>query len=109
MNNLCDTTSETATKRYVLGSKPRLKVAGTDEDGVLFIPTESRLSIKEPSGTIITYSGGDMFVASGYLFIYYNPPTTGWYQYEGWVKDGNGLEDANTRGFEVYDLVYLDV
>lgn len=92
----------------MLGTKPKLKVSSTDTEGVTFVPSEIRLSIKNPDGTIVTYSGGDMTTASGYMFVIYNPLTTGWYQYEGWVKDGNGLEDVATRGFEVYDLVYED-
>lgn len=93
--------------RYVLGTHPKLKVTTTDIDGVTFIPSEMRLSVKAPTGTITTYSGADMTVASGYLYIIYNPETTGWYEYEGWVKDGV-FEDASTRGFEIYDRVYAD-
>lgn len=100
--------STSRTNRYVLGTHPRLKVTSTDTDGVTFVPTEIRLSVKNPSGTITTYSGADMLTASGYMYVIYNPETPGWYQYEGWVKDGNGLEDASTRGFEIYDLVYQD-
>ena len=100
--------SRAHTNRYVLGTHPRLKVTSVDTDGVTFVPSEIRLSVKNPTGTITTYSGADMTTASGYMFVIYNPETTGWYQYEGWVKDGNGLEDVATRGFEVYDLVYED-
>lgn len=97
--------------RYVLGTSPRLKVIPKDEQGIFFVPTLSRLSVKHPSGTIYTWSGGDLTLASGYLF--YILPTsvadqTGWYQYESWVKDGNGLEDGATKGFEIYDLVHGD-
>lgn len=94
--------------RYVLGTKPKLKLTPVDTDGVSFVPTESRISVKAPTGVITTYSGADMTTVSGYSYVIYSPETVGWYQYEGWVKDGNGLEDAATRGFEVYDLVYQD-
>lgn len=95
--------------RYVLGTHPRLKVFPIDTEGIIFVPSEVRLSVKNPTGTIITYSGGDFtFVPSGYLYVIYAPETVGWYQYEAWVRDGNGLEDATTRGFEIYDLVYPD-
>lgn len=94
--------------RYVLGTTPRLKVTTKSEEGVIFVPTEARLSIKNPDGTITTYSGGDLTTASGYLYLIYHPSEVGFYQYEGWVKDGNGLEDASTRGFEIYDMVYYD-
>jgi hypothetical protein len=94
--------------RYVLGTHPRIKVTTVDTAGTIFVPSELRLSVKSPDGTITTYSGGDMVTASGYQYIIYSPQTTGWYQYESWVKDGNGLEDAATNGFEIYDLVYQD-
>lgn len=77
-----------------------------DEDGTFFVPTESRLSIKNPDGTITTYSGADLTTASGYLYRIYKPLEVGFYQAEAWVKDGNGLEDVDTWGFDVYDLVY---
>lgn len=94
--------------RYVLGSRPRLKITPVDQDGVFFVPSEIRLSVKEPTGSITTYSGGDLTTASGYLYALYKPLTTGYYEYEGWVKDSGGLEDASTKGFEVYDNVHLD-
>ena len=95
-------------KRYVLGSRPRLKLTPVDQEGIFFVPSESRISVKEPVGTITTYSGGDMTLASGYLYVLYKPETKGYYEYEGWVKDSGGLEDAATKGFEVYDNVYYD-
>lgn len=91
---------------YVLGGKPRLKVTPVDLDGDFFVPTEARLSIKDPSGAIITISGGDLTLASGYLYYRYHPQEIGWYEYESWVRDGNGNEDTDTRGFEVVDRVY---
>lgn len=94
--------------RYVLGSTPRLKLTTIDTNGITFVPTEARLDVKSPDGTIYTYSGGNMTSASGFLYVIFNPVLTGWYQYEGWVKDGNNLQDADTRGFEVYDLVHND-
>lgn len=99
--------TSTRPNRYVLGTHPRLKLSATDIDGVTFIPTEARLSIKNPTGTIVTYSGAELTAASGYMYVIYNPETIGWYEYEGWVKDGD-FEDASTRGFEVYDNVYQD-
>jgi hypothetical protein len=66
-----------------------------------------RLSVEQPDGVIVTYSGGELImVASGYFYALYRPLTIGWYEYEGWVKDGNGRENAQTRGFEVVDRVY---
>lgn len=92
---------------YVLGGKPELIITPTDLEGNFFIPSETRLSIKQPDGVIITYSGGDLtIVPSGYMFIDYRPPTRGWYEYESWVKDGNGREDTARNGFEVIDTVY---
>lgn len=91
---------------YVLGGKPELLLTTTDRNGNAFIPAESRLSVKAPDGTIVTYSGADMTQASGYLFYQYHPETVGWYEYEGWVKDPSGREDAATQGFEVIDNVY---
>lgn len=90
---------------YVLGSKPELDITPTDLDGVFFVPNESRLSVKQPDGTIVTFSGGDMVVASGYLYVLYQPQTVGWYEYEAWVKDGAGREAAQTNGFDVIDRV----
>lgn len=94
--------------RYVLGSTPRLKVITLDTEGEPFEPTEIRLSVKDPQGNIYTYSGAELTMASGYQFYIFHPLYVGWYQYEGWVKDGNGLEDAATKGFEIYDSVYPD-
>lgn len=107
-SNCQDSQTSTAANRYVLGTHPRLKVTATDTNGVTFVPSELRLSVKAPDGSITTYSGGDMITASGYQYIVYNPQIVGWYQYETWIKDGNGLEDAATKGFEIYDLVYVD-
>jgi hypothetical protein len=95
--------------RYVLGATPRLKVTTIDTEGVPFEPTETRLSVKHPDGTIYTWSGADLIAASGYFYhIFRNADTVGWYEYESWVRDGNGLEDAATKGFEIYDRVFSD-
>lgn len=93
---------------YVLGGKPNIKLTTDDVNGNNIIPVEARLSIKEPDGDIVTYSGEDMSmgVASGYLYYRYHPQTIGWYEYEGWVRDANGNEDASTKGFEVVDRVF---
>lgn len=92
--------------KYNLGSKPDLLLTTVGIHDESIIPTESRISVKSPDGVIFTVSGADMTVASGYMFYTYTPPTIGWYEYEGWVKDGTGREDAATRGFEVTDRVY---
>lgn len=91
---------------YVLGAKPELVFETEDINGNLIVPLEARLSIKQPDGVVLTYSGGDLTTASGYLYFLYSPPTIGWYEYEGWVKDATGREDASTKGFEVIDRVY---
>lgn len=91
---------------YVLGGKPEIDLTPTDLNGVFFVPTESRLSIKDPTGAITTYSGGDLILASGYLYVLYHPTVIGWYEYEAWIKDGFGREDTDSRGFEVIDSVY---
>lgn len=91
---------------YVLGGITEIDLTPTDLAGDFFIPSESRLSIKEPDGDIITVSGGDFITASGYLYYLYRPPTVGWFQYESWVKDSTGRETAQTNGFEVIDKVY---
>lgn len=93
---------------YVLGGTPELDLQFYDLDDEPFVPTESRLSVKQPDGEIITYSGGDLTLsgASGYLYTLYRPPVVGWYEYEGWGKDGNGREVTATNGFEVIDHVY---
>ena len=92
--------------RYVLGSTPEIDLTFYNPSNEPFSPSESRLSIKRPDGVILTYSGADLNQGSGYLYFIYNPPTIGWYEYEGWGKDGNGREIASTAGFEVYDRVY---
>jgi hypothetical protein len=94
--------------RYTLGGTPEVYGTAEDQNGALFIPSESRISIKQPDGDIITYSGGDMIVASGYYGVLYRPPTTGWYATETWAKDGTGREDTDSGGFEVIDSVYPD-
>lgn len=91
---------------YVLGSVPELDLAFETVGGEAFTPAQSRLSVKQPDGEIITVSGGDLIQASGYLYYLYKPPTIGWYEYEGWGKDGTGREVAQTNGFEVIDRVY---
>lgn len=91
---------------YVLGGKPELILTPLDLDGNFFIPTEARLSIKEPDGTIFTVSGSDLTVGSGYLYYTFHPEQIGWYEYEGWVKDGTGREDTDTHGFDVTDRVF---
>lgn len=92
---------------YILGGKPELDLLFIDEFGVPFTPIEMRLSIKEPSGDIVTVSGGDMILASGGAYTYlYRPPEIGWYEYEGWGMDGSTREVAQTNGFEVTDRVY---
>lgn len=62
---------------YVLGATPELDLTVYDTNKVAFIPTESRLSIKQPDGQIVTYSGGDLIEASGYLYTLYRPPIRG--------------------------------
>lgn len=94
---------------YVLGGKIEIDLYPTDLAGVFFVPSEMRLSIKEPNEQIVTYSGGDLTVASGYLFYLYRPPIVGWYEYESWVKDSTEREIAQTNGFEVIDRVYPDL
>ena len=105
MNNLAHKVKEQDINRYVLGTTPRLKIVPLTTEGIFFVPTLSRLSVKDPVGTIYTYSGADLTTASGYMYYIFHPALIGWYQYESWVKDGNGLEDVATHGFEVYDLV----
>lgn len=91
---------------YVLGGTPEIDVTPIDQDGLFFAPISMRLSIKQPDGAIITYSGSDLTTASGYYYVLYRPPTIGWYEYEGWVRDGAGREDTATNGFDVIDNVY---
>lgn len=91
---------------YNLGSRPELDLTPLDQDGNFFTPSEMRLSIKNPSGTILTVSGEDMILGSGYYYYQYYPETVGWYEYEGWVRDSAGREIADSKGFEVTDRVY---
>lgn len=90
---------------YNLGSTVELDAYPTDLENDFFIPEESRLSIKEPSGSIITVSGADLTVASGYMYYVYKPPEVGWYQYEVWHREDVN-EIAKTKGFEITDKVY---
>ena len=90
---------------YNLGGNVDILSTPTDLQDVFFVPQESRLSIKEPSGTIITVSGADITVASGYMVYEYKPPTVGWYQYEWWHREDT-KEVVKTLGFEVTDKVY---
>ena len=93
---------------YVLGGVQEIDIITKDRNNTVFIPSEARLSIKEPgpAGVIVTVSGDQLQTASGYQFYLYRPPTIGWYEYEVWVKDGSGREDTETNGFEVIDRVY---
>ena len=90
---------------YVLSSKPEIDVVPTDLAGVFFVPNQSRLSIQEPSGNLITVSGADLTTASGYLYYLYQTSSTGWVEYEFWCRDGTGREVAASNGFEVVDYV----
>lgn len=91
---------------WELGSRPRILVVPTDQDDMFFEPSEMRLSVKAPSGTITTVSGAELTIASGYYFYYYKPETRGWYEYESWVKDSAGREITKSNGFEIIDRVY---
>lgn len=91
---------------YILGARPELWLTPRDRNDEFFTPTEMRLSVEQPDGVIVTYSGAEMTLASGYYYVLYRPLLIGWYEYEGWVKDGTGREAAQTRGFEVTDRVY---
>lgn len=90
---------------YILGGRPEIVVITKDLDGEPFIPTEMRLSIQDPTGAITTVSGGDVTVASGYVYYSYRPPIKGFYATETWVKDGTGREDTAGGGFEVIDTI----
>lgn len=94
--------------RYVLGGVPEVDIIPKDQDGIFFVPSELRLSIKQPDGNIITVSGAEVTTASGYLYYLYRPPTIGWYEYETWVADSSGREVVDTKGFDVIDNVYKD-
>lgn len=91
---------------YVLGGAPELRLQFFDLNNLPMTPSESRLSIKAPSGVITTVSGDNLIVGSGYLSYIYRPLVVGWYEYEGWGKDGTGREVAQTNGFDVIDRVY---
>ena len=95
-----------ATNKYVLGSKPEIDITPKDQNGIFFVPSLMRLSIKEPTGTIVTVSGAELTLASGYFLYLYQPATVGWYEYESWVADSTGREISKTKGFEVIDRVY---
>lgn len=91
---------------YVLGGTPELILETIDRDGNAFQPTQARISVKDPTGLITVYSGGDMIPSSGYYSVYYRPPVIGWYEYEGWARDNASHEQAQTNGFEVVDRLY---
>jgi hypothetical protein len=93
---------------YILGGAPELKLAFYDLDNKPMIPSEYRLSVKNPLGDILTVSGAELTtsVSGTYLTYIYRPPVIGWYEYEAWGKDGTGREIAQTNGFEVTDRVY---
>ena len=97
---------------YVLGGTIELDLTVYDTNNHPFIPNEGRISVKDPTGTITTYSGGvgvvggELIQASGYMYVLYRPPIIGWYEYESWAKDGTGREPTSTNGFEIIDRVY---
>lgn len=88
---------------YVLGGTPELLITPKDLDGVFFEPTEFRLSVKNPDGTVFTASGYDLTLGAGYYSLIYHPQLVGGYEYEGWVKDGNGREVVENSTFEIVD------
>jgi hypothetical protein len=92
---------------YVLGGTPEITVKFYNSDDELFDPTDVRLSVKAPGGTITTVSGGDLtIVASGIYTYLFKPETIGWYEYESWGRDSSSREIADTSGFEVTDRLY---
>ena len=91
---------------YILGGNSEIFFTPTDQDGNFFTPAEMRLSIKDPSGTILTVSGGDLIMASGYFYHLYKYPEIGWYETEVWVADSEGREIVKADGFEVVDRLY---
>ncbi len=97
---------------YVLGGTIELDLTVYDTNNHPFIPNEGRITVKDPTGVMTTYSGGvtntspDLITASGYLYTLYRPPVIGWYEYESWAKDGTGREPTTTNGFEIIDRVY---
>lgn len=101
----------TAPNVYELGGKIEIDLTPYDTEGVPFIPTYARLTIEEPDGTMITYSGGfgvsggELTTASGFLYTLYKAPQRGWYSYEQWAADSTGREGMFTGGFEVSDII----
>ena len=91
---------------YVLGGTPELRLEFYDQNNEPMVPYQYRLSVKDPVGNIVTYSGAELTSASGYIYYIYRPPIIGWYEYEAWGADGSGREIAQTNGFEVVDRVY---
>lgn len=103
--------TKTKYSTYVLGGTVELDLTVYDTNNHPFIPNEARITVKDPTGTMTTYSGGvnvtgDLIQASGYLYVLYRPPIIGWTEYESWAKDGTGRETTSTNGFETIDRVY---
>jgi hypothetical protein len=99
----------TKPNEYILGGTIQVRAKFTDDAGIGVTPIEMRISVKEPTGTILTVSGEGLTpstTTSGMFYFMYRPPTTGWIEYESWGKDGNGNEVAQTNGFEVTDRLY---
>jgi hypothetical protein len=93
--------------KYTLGGTIEIDLTTYDTNNIVFIPSESRLSVKDPVGAILTVSGDAFTATSGSMQFYiYRPPYTGWYEYEIWVKDNSGREVVKSRGFDVVDRVY---
>lgn len=100
--------------KYNLGGTVEIDLTTFDVNNASFIPSETRLSIKEPIGTLITVSGGNSDLlttidttGSGNMQYYiYRPPYTGWYAYEVWAKDNSGREIVKYKGFEIEDVVF---
>lgn len=90
---------------YTLGTSPRLVLETVDIDGLPITPTEARISIEKPDGTVFTVSGGLMTQVGDNLTYEYSPLTEGWYMYEGWIKSADGREASQTKGFYVTDSV----
>lgn len=92
---------------YQLGSTPEIILAFTDTEDDPFYPAQVRLSIQSPDGTITTVSGAvlNTTTISGAMTYIYTPTIAGWYEYEGWGKDGAGREITKTNGFEISDIL----
>jgi hypothetical protein len=90
---------------YDKSSSVELRLHATDSEGNVITPADARISILLPDGTTTVVEYEDLTPEDTDLIYDFIPDQTGWFEYEGWIKDDAGRESTQTKGFTVTDYV----